>query len=95
MATLGGARALGLDQQIGSLLPGKAADLVAIDLSSPELSPCYHPVSHLVYAAGREHVSDVWVAGRRVVRDRTLTTLDTARLQAKASLWQSRLAENA
>lgn len=95
MATLNGARALGLDQEIGSLLPGKAADLCAVDFSAPELNPCYHPASHLVYAAGREHVSDVWVAGRRVVRDRALTTLDLPRLQAKAALWQTRLTPNA
>lgn len=95
MATLNGARALGLDQEIGSLLPGKAADLCAVDFSAPELSPCYHPASHLVYAAGREHVSDVWVAGRRVVRDRILTTLDLPRLQAKAALWQTKLTADA
>lgn len=95
MATLNGARALGLDKEIGSLLPGKAADLCAVDMSAPELNPCYHPASHLVYAAGREHVSDVWVAGKRVVRERSLTTLDTARLQAKAALWQTKLTSNA
>ena len=61
MATLGGAKALGLDDRIGSLIAGKSADIAAIDLSAMELAPCYDPISHLVYAAGREHVSHVWV----------------------------------
>jgi 5-methylthioadenosine/S-adenosylhomocysteine deaminase len=62
-ATLGGARALGLAARIGSIEPGKRADLVAVALRGPELTPCYDPVSHLVYAAGREHVTHVWVDG--------------------------------
>src|SRR5207247_902873 len=66
-ATLGGARALGLETRAGSITAGKAADLAAVRLAGPELEPCYDPVSHLVYAAGREHVTDVWVAGRRLV----------------------------
>src|SRR5690606_22892085 len=62
-ATLGGARALGLGATTGSLVPGKAADLVAVRLAGPELSPCYDPVSHLVHAAGREHVSHPRIHG--------------------------------
>jgi 5-methylthioadenosine/S-adenosylhomocysteine deaminase len=69
MATLNGARALGLDAEIGSLQPGKAADIVAVDFSRPELAPCYDPVSHLVYVAGRQDVSHVWVAGELLVED--------------------------
>ncbi|MGH8751077.1 MAG: TRZ/ATZ family hydrolase, partial [Burkholderiales bacterium] len=61
MATLNGAKALGLDGKTGSLTVGKAADITAVDFSSLELSPCFDPVSHLVYAAGREQVSHVWV----------------------------------
>jgi 5-methylthioadenosine/S-adenosylhomocysteine deaminase len=80
MATLNGARALGLDDEIGSLRPGKAADLVAVDLSTVSTQPVYHPLSHLIYAAGREQVSDVWVAGRRVVQHGRLVTLDQAEL---------------
>src|SRR4029077_8201729 len=70
-ATLGGALALGLEARIGSIVAGKAADLAGIRLAGPELSPCYDPVSQLVYAAGREHVSDVWVAGKRLLQDGT------------------------
>jgi 5-methylthioadenosine/S-adenosylhomocysteine deaminase len=67
MATLNAAQALGLEQTIGSIEPGKSADLCAVNLDSLDLAPCYDPASHLVYAAGREHVSDVWVAGRQLV----------------------------
>jgi 5-methylthioadenosine/S-adenosylhomocysteine deaminase len=71
-ATINGARALGLERRIGSVEPGKEADLVAVELASPEVAPLFDPVSHLLYASGREHVTDVWVAGRRVVQTRQL-----------------------
>jgi 5-methylthioadenosine/S-adenosylhomocysteine deaminase len=90
-ATLGGARALGLDRDIGSLAVGKYADLIAVDLSALAATPCYDPISHLVHAVGREAVSDVWVAGRRVVSDGALTTGDEAAIVARARLWQQRL----
>jgi 5-methylthioadenosine/S-adenosylhomocysteine deaminase len=90
-ATLAGARALGLEREIGSLIAGKQADIVAVDLSALDALPCYDPVSHLVHAVGREAVTDVWVAGRRVVAHRTLQTADEAALAASARLWQERL----
>jgi len=90
-ATLHAARALGLDTQIGSLTPGKCADLTALRLSDIELAPCYDIASHLTYAAGREHVSHVWVNGELVLEDRHLKTLDLSELQAKAVLWKERL----
>jgi 5-methylthioadenosine/S-adenosylhomocysteine deaminase len=93
MATLNGARALGLDKAIGSLVPGKRADMVAVDLGPLELSPCYDPRSHLVYAAGREHVSHVWVEGRPLLQDRQFTTLDAKELAARASRWGRRIAD--
>lgn len=91
MATLNGARALRMDHLIGSLMPGKDADVVAIDFSAPELEPCYDPVSHLVYAAGREHVSHVWVNGEMLLDQRSLTTLDLRDIQAKTLHWQERI----
>src|SRR6202521_3174285 len=91
MATIEGARALGLDGTIGSLVPGKAADLAAVELSSVETLPCFDPVSHLVYAAGREHVSHVWIEGRARVAERRLVGLDEQDLQDKARWWQRRL----
>jgi 5-methylthioadenosine/S-adenosylhomocysteine deaminase len=94
-ATLGGAQALGLAGITGSLRPGKAADLVALDLSAPELQPCYDPVSQIVYAAGREHVSDVWVAGIRQVRDRQLQNNVLSGLENPSELWQNALRSHA
>jgi len=91
MATLGGARALGLAARIGSIEPGKRADLTAVNLDALELSPCYDPVSHLVYAAGREHVSHVWVDGEPRVADGALTQLDPEAIAAKARLWQRKI----
>lgn len=90
-ATLGGARALGLQDRIGSIVPGKLADLTAVNLAASELMPCYDPVSHLVYAAGREHVSDVWVNGRRQLADGKLLHLDTAAMRARAQHWRHRI----
>jgi 5-methylthioadenosine/S-adenosylhomocysteine deaminase len=92
MATLGGARALGLDESIGSIEPGKAADLVAVDLSELECQPLYHPISHLVYAVDRHQVSHVWVAGRALLKERELLTLDAQALARSAREWGSRIA---
>jgi len=91
LATLNAARALRLDHLTGSLRPGKAADIVALDFSGPEMEPCYDPVSHLVYAAGREHVSHVWINGEMLLNERRLTSLDERDIHAKASLWQERI----
>lgn len=93
-ATLGGARALALDARIGSIVAGKEADLVAVDLSTWETQPCFDPSTLLVYAASRDQVSDVWVAGRQVVRGRQALALDdSARkdaLRAAVATWQNR-----
>ncbi len=91
MATLNGARALKLDTVTGSLIPGKWADLTAVDLGALETQPVYNPMSHLVYAAARQQVSDVWVAGRRLLRNRALTTLDADDIVSRARTWQSRI----
>ncbi|MDQ3188333.1 MAG: TRZ/ATZ family hydrolase [Pseudomonadota bacterium] len=93
-ATLGGARALGLDRRIGSIEIGKEADLVAFDLSSVETQPLYDVVSQIVYAAGREHVSNVWIAGKPVVRKRHVVADSDGSLEktllASVSAWQNR-----
>jgi 5-methylthioadenosine/S-adenosylhomocysteine deaminase len=93
-ATLNGARALGLDRRIGSIEAGKEADLVAVELSAPEVAPIFDPVSHLLYASGREHVTDVWVAGRHVVQTRQVLTADGSSLDhavlSSSSAWQNR-----
>ena len=94
-ATLAGARALGLDAAIGSIAPGKFADLAAVAIEPPELAPCYDPVSHLAYSAGRENVTDVWVAGRARVRKRVLVEFDHASLNRRILLWQNQLAVEA
>src|SRR5690625_396095 len=78
MATLGGARALGMEDETGSLEGGKWADLCAVDLSRTEAQPIYNVISQLVYTTSREQVSDVWAAGRHVLAGRNLTTVDTA-----------------
>ncbi|MFC4157993.1 TRZ/ATZ family hydrolase [Chitinimonas lacunae] len=91
MATLGGAEALGMAAEIGSLEVGKRADLLAVDLSDLATQPCYDPISHLVYAAGREQVSDVWVDGRQVLEQGRHTTLDPQQLKAKAGWWRDRV----
>jgi 5-methylthioadenosine/S-adenosylhomocysteine deaminase len=91
MATLAGATALGLDAQIGSLRPGKQADAISVNLGAFPHLPCYDPLSHLVHVAGRDQVTDVWVAGQRLVQAGALATLDAADLGARARLWQDRL----
>lgn len=92
LATLNGAKALGLEHQIGSLAPGKAADFVAIDLESIETLPLYHPTSQIVYAAAHQQISDVWIAGKQVLKNRQLTTLDEKALLEKASYWAGKIA---
>jgi 5-methylthioadenosine/S-adenosylhomocysteine deaminase len=87
MATLGGAHALGLDNTIGSLEVGKAADITAVDLSLLETQPLFNPISQLVYAAGREQVTDVWIAGQHVLKEKILTTLDKEAILNKAREW--------
>ncbi len=94
MATLNGARALGLEEVTGSLERGKAADVVAIDLGAIETQPVYHPLSQLVYSAGRHQVSDVWIAGRHLLKERRLTTIDEQEVLEKVRLWQSKIAES-
>jgi 5-methylthioadenosine/S-adenosylhomocysteine deaminase len=92
MATLNGAQALGIDEETGSLEPGKSADMVALDLRDPDTQPVYHPVSQIVYAAGRDQVRHVWVAGRHLIRDGEPTTLEPASILEEAREWGARIA---
>jgi 5-methylthioadenosine/S-adenosylhomocysteine deaminase len=90
-ATLGGARALGLEGKIGSLQPGKAADLCAVRLDEWLIQPCFDPASHLVYAAGRDQVSHTWVAGELVMCNGVPVQIDISELLDLAGLWHTRL----
>jgi 5-methylthioadenosine/S-adenosylhomocysteine deaminase len=92
VATLNGARALGLGEEIGSLTPGKWADLCCVDLARAHTQPVYDPAAQLVFAASRDQVSDVWVAGRALVSDSRPTRLDIADVIARAQRWQVRIA---
>jgi 5-methylthioadenosine/S-adenosylhomocysteine deaminase len=90
-ATLDGARALNLDSQIGSIVPGKRADLVAVDLHGISSQPLFDPVSHLVYVAGREDVTHVWVDGRLKLNERRLVDLEPDDLTSRAAYWRGKL----
>lgn len=91
LATLGGARALALDDRIGSIVPGKEADLCAVRLDQLEQQPCYDVASHLVYVTGREHVSHVWVAGVLCAEHGRLTRIDDEVLMRCANSWQNKI----
>lgn len=91
MATINGARALGWADEIGSLSVGKRADLVAVDLSAPATRPLYNPISQLVYAASRDQVSDVWVAGQPILVDQQFANFDTDALYDRVDGWRRRI----
>ena len=91
MATINGARALGLDAITGSLEAGKYADMIAIDFNSLELSPVYNPLSHIIYSCDREQVTDVWVAGKHLLKERALTTLDEQKIINKVRIWNDKI----
>jgi 5-methylthioadenosine/S-adenosylhomocysteine deaminase len=91
MATLNGAKALGIEARTGSLTAGKAADITAIDLSAISSLPVYEPLSQIVYTATRDQVSDVWVNGRHLLAKHQLTGLDEASLRDKAQAWHDKI----
>ena len=91
MATINGAKALGIEHVTGSLSIGKAADVIAINLDQLETQPLFEPVSQIVYAVNRQQVTDVWVAGKQLLKKRNLTTINTEDLKAKITEWQQRL----
>ncbi|MCC4592694.1 TRZ/ATZ family hydrolase [Xanthomonas campestris pv. cannae] len=90
-ATLGGARALGFGETIGSIEPGKQADLICVDLSALETQPLHNVLSQLVYATGRQQVSDVWIAGQPKLSQRVLVDMDVDALVANARQWRERI----
>jgi len=94
MATLNGARALGLGDIIGSLEAGKAADITAVRLNTLNSSPVYNPISQLVYSTQASQVSHVWVGGRKVLDEGKLTTVNIQALQEQTENWRSRILNN-
>ena len=93
MATINGAKALGLGDQTGSIEPGKWADLCAVDLSGLEQQPLYNPLSQIVYASSRTQVTHTWVAGRCLLRERKLTTINTDELQEQVAQYQEKISQ--
>ena len=91
MATRDAAGALGLANEIGSIAPGKQADLCAVSLGELESRPCFDPVSHLVNVAGRDNVTHVWVAGKCCVDNKTLLNNSQNDLESAVALWQNSL----
>lgn len=91
MGTINGAKAMHWDKLIGSIEEGKRADLIAVDCGSLGARPLFDPVSHLVYAADRSDVTDVWVSGERVVEGRRLTRVPEGYIEGIADVWQERL----
>jgi 5-methylthioadenosine/S-adenosylhomocysteine deaminase len=98
MATIDAARALGMDDKIGSVEAGKLADLTAVRLDAPETLPCFDPISHLVYVAGHQHVTHTWVAGalryqKLNGQDGVYANIEPSELKEITTLWRSRLAQ--
>jgi 5-methylthioadenosine/S-adenosylhomocysteine deaminase len=93
MMTINGARALGLEDRIGSIEAGKEADLCAVDIRAPELQPLHNVISQLIYAASGRNVSDVWVAGRRLLSAGELTSLDLGAIGMRAEQWHAKMTE--
>ena len=89
MGTINGALALGQEDRIGSLEVGKQADLIAVDLDTPETQPLYNPLSQLVYACNGSQVSHSWIAGQPVLEQRRLTRIDLEPLTARIKGWQA------
>jgi len=91
MATINAAKSLGIDDITGSLKKGKSADIIAVDFSDIESAPCYDVISQLVYATGRHQVTDVWVEGKQLLKDRSLTTINETKLLDTTQQWASKI----
>lgn len=92
LATLRGATALGIDHYTGSLVAGKSADFIAFNFDEIETLPVFHPISQIVYSGSRQQVTDVWVAGKQLLKNRQLITLDETELKEKARHWAKKIA---
>jgi 5-methylthioadenosine/S-adenosylhomocysteine deaminase len=93
MATINGARAMGLEEKIGSLEIGKQADIIAIDMSSLDLQPIYNPASQLVYSNIGHRVTHSWVNGKCLMRDRELLTVNEREIANNIRNWQEKIAK--
>ena len=91
MATINGAKALGLERTIGSLEIGKSADFIAIDLNRAETLPVYNPISQIVYAACREQVTDMWISGKPIMRNRRLLSICEQKVLQRFLIWQDKV----
>ena len=91
MATIGGARALGMDKQIGSLEPGKHADIIIVSMSAARQTPMYDPLSHLVYVTRGDDVQTTIVNGKVLMRNRKVLTLDRAAVLGDAKTWAGKV----
>lgn len=91
MATLNGAKALGLDHLTGSIKIGKSADFIAVSQNDLEALPMYHPISQLVYATNRHQVTDVWVAGDHLLKNRVLVKVDEKALRNEVGEWVNKI----
>jgi 5-methylthioadenosine/S-adenosylhomocysteine deaminase len=91
MATLNGARAMGLEDQIGSLEIGKQADICAIDLRDAKFQPLYNSISQIVYSNSGDHVKNVWVAGECVLENRRVKNLSEENVLTRVKAWQDKM----
>jgi 5-methylthioadenosine/S-adenosylhomocysteine deaminase len=91
LATMNGAKAMGLDKTIGSLEVNKAADFIAINMNDIEMLPVFEPEAQVVYSSNRQQVSDVWVDGKQLMKNRKLLTLDEQELKRKAELFSQKI----
>ena len=91
MATINGAKALAMDKDVGSIEIGKQADLIAVNMSAIEQQPLYNPISQLVYTSNRDQITDLWVAGKHLMKDRQLTTLNMQAILSNVREWQQKI----
>ena len=91
MATINGAKALGLENKIGSLEIGKQADIVAFNTDDINCQPCFNPFSQIIYSCNKSQISDVWIAGKQLLKDGELLTIDEQELLLSAQWWQEKI----